>query len=94
MMQVGVVRVAVAQGLMPMPVRMRFAHRSIMVMLMMCVMNMKMIMLQSFVNVLVVVPFCQMEIEPQGHQHTGRQVSGSCRKMIANSAPMNGASEK
>ena len=44
-----------------------------MVMLMMCVMNMKMIMLQSFVNVLVVVPFCQMEIEPQGHQHTGRQ---------------------
>lgn len=67
MMQVGVMRVLVPHGCMPMPVRMRLGHWPVMVMLVVLVMNMNVVMLQGLMIVLMVMPFGQMKPEANRH---------------------------
>jgi hypothetical protein len=59
-MQIGVMRVLVPHGLMTVPMRMRFGHRSIMV-LMVSVMHMRVVVFQSLVVVPMVMPFGQVQ---------------------------------
>lgn len=53
--EVGIVRVGVAQGLVPVPVRVRFAKRTVMAVLVMLVVNVTVFMLQLFMAMLVPV---------------------------------------
>ena len=72
-MQVGVMRMPVSQLLMAVPVGMRFAWRVDINMdvAMMLVVQMAMLVLDRLVNVVVLMPFGQMQPEANGHQHTG-----------------------
>ena len=60
MVEVGIVRVLVPHRLVPVPMRMRFCHRSVMVVLMMAVVDVAVFMLQRLVAMLVVMPLGQM----------------------------------
>jgi hypothetical protein len=56
-MQVGVMRMGVAQWPMPVPMRVRIRHRSVMRVLMVRVVPMAVLMLERFVLVLVLMAF-------------------------------------
>ena len=60
-MEVGIVRVLVAQGLVAMPVRMRLADRPLMHVPMMLVMHMAVLMLHRVVHMVVLMPFGKMQ---------------------------------
>ena len=62
MMQIGIVRMAMHQGGMPMPMAMRFAGRiaRTMLMLMMLVVTVPMFMLHRFMNVVMIVSLGEM----------------------------------
>jgi hypothetical protein len=69
MVQVGIVRVKTTQGLVPVPVRMRFNHGVIMGMLVMFVVIMAVFVFQR--NVLVFMGVAFGEIQPQSDAHQG-----------------------
>src|ERR1700734_1255974 len=71
MMQVRVVRMPVPQPVMPVPVRMRLAHRPLVGMLMMMVVDMAVLVLDRFVRVVVLMVFGQMQPEAERHQRAG-----------------------
>lgn len=54
--QVGIVRVLVPHGLVPMPVRVRLGHRPVMVVLMVLVMGVAVLVLHHVVDMLVLMP--------------------------------------
>ena len=60
--QVGIVRVRMPQGLVPMPMRVRLRHRLNMVVLVMLVMDVDVFMLEWLVRMLMIVPFGEMQI--------------------------------
>lgn len=62
MVQIRIVRMLVTYRFVPVPMRMRFDHRSVMWMPMMIVMHMGMLMLQWFVGMFMIVPF--REVKP------------------------------
>ena len=62
MMQIGIVRVLVAHRFVPMPMRVRLGHRPIVMVPVMLVMHVSVLVLQSFVLVLVVVPLGEVQI--------------------------------
>jgi len=57
MMQVGIMRMGVAQRLMPMPMRMRVRHRSVMRVLMVRVVPMAVLVFDRLVLMLVLMAF-------------------------------------
>ena len=61
MVQVGIVPVGVPHGCVAVQVRVRFDHRAGMGVLMMLVMDMRMLMLQRFMDMLMLVPLSQMQ---------------------------------
>ena len=67
--KVGIVRVLVPHRFMPVPVRVGFCHRAIVAVLVVLVMGMGMIVLERFMVMFVVVPFGQMQIQPEPHQY-------------------------
>ena len=69
--QVGIVRVLVAQGGMTVQVRVRFRDGAIMTVLVMVIVHMLVFMLNLFMAVLVLMPFRKVEPEAKSHQHTG-----------------------
>jgi hypothetical protein len=71
MVKVWIVWMPMHHRRMPMPVRVRFAGRitRAMRMLVMLVMHVAMLMLNRFVSMLMVVPFGEVKIEPDRHQH-------------------------
>ncbi len=73
MMQVGVMRVAVHQRRMAVPMGMRLARRRRRVMLVavMLVMDVAMLMLHRAVDVKMLVPFRDMEPKSERHQAAG-----------------------
>ena len=74
-MQVGVVRMAMHQGRVPMQMRVRLARwvfRTV-AMLVMRVVSVPVLVLHRFVNVLMLMSFGQMEPQAQRHQPTGQQ---------------------
>jgi hypothetical protein len=80
MMQVGVVRVLVVQGLVPMPMGVRLGRglAGRLRVAMVLVVDVAVLVLQQLVDVLVLVPLGQMQPEAGGHQgardqDTGRQ---------------------
>ena len=79
MMQVRVMRMPVDEANMPMPMRMRLTRWIVraMIVLMMLVVTMPMLMLHGFVKVLMLVPFGQMQPEPDAHE--SRRRTSSCR---------------
>lgn len=68
MMQIGIMRVLVAQGLMPMPVRVRLRYRTIVRVPMMRVVNVTVFMLQGFVLMFMLVPFGKVEPKTKAHE--------------------------
>lgn len=79
--QVGVMRVAVGERRVAVPMGMRLAGRIIgpVFMLMMFVMDMAMGMLHRFMRMFVVVGFHEMQIKPEAHQHSGNAKAGAER---------------
>ncbi len=61
MVQVGIVRVLVAHGLVPVPVRMQTGHRPAMGVLVVLVMGVAMLVLHRFVQVFVVMSLREMQ---------------------------------
>ena len=58
--QVGIMRMAMPQWLMPVPVRMRLRHQPVMTVLMMQVMYMAVLVLKRPMLVFVIMPFGQV----------------------------------
>jgi hypothetical protein len=75
MMQVRVVGMPVHQWCMAMPMRVRLAGRvgRQMIVLMMSIVAMAMLVFHSFMNVLMLMPFCQMQPEAEAHQASSDQ---------------------
>ena len=63
MMKVREMGMAVAHGLVTVPMRMRLRHRSIVLMPMVGVVDVTVLMLERFMGMLMFVPLCQMEVE-------------------------------
>src|SRR5262245_26780437 len=72
MMKVRIVRMLVYEGRVPVPVRMRLTNRItriVNVLVMSVVMHMPVFMLQRLVRMFVLVPFRQMQIDTEQHEH-------------------------
>ena len=66
--QVGIVRVAVPEWLVPVHVGVRFDHRPLMRVLVVGVMYMQVLMLDRFVQMGVLMPLAEMQPDPDRHQ--------------------------
>lgn len=62
-MAIRIMRVLVSQPLVLVPMRVRFKDRPVVMMLVMRVVNMSMFMRQSFMNMLMFVPFGEVQPE-------------------------------
>src|SRR4051794_10502277 len=99
-MQVGVVRVLVLQGLVPVPVGVRLVRcfAGGVGVAVVCVVDVAVLVLQGLVEVLMLVPFGQMQPQRptpiRAPASRRRADSGSPRNRTASTAPMNGASAK
>ena len=71
--QVRIVRVAVPERIVAMPMRMRFDHRSIVMMLVMHVVNVGMLVLDRCVRMFMVMALGEMQVQPNRHQRAGHQ---------------------
>jgi hypothetical protein len=73
MMQIGVMRMLVPDRLVPVPMRMRLARGIVrpVLMMMMVVVAMAVLVFHALVNVLMLMPFGQMQPETESHQHPG-----------------------
>jgi hypothetical protein len=74
-MEIRIVRMAVPQANVAMPVRMRLARRIIgpMYVLMVLIVHMPMFVLDLLVQMFVFMPLHQMEIQTDPHQHRGKR---------------------
>ena len=72
-MQIRIMRVAMAQRLMAMPMGMRLAHLAVMFMLVMLVVDVAVFMLKHAVLVFMIMALGQMKPEPDCHQYAGDQ---------------------
>jgi hypothetical protein len=70
MMQIRIMRVLVANGLVPMPVGMWLRYWDIMMVLMMFVVNVAVLMLKDIVLMLMLVPLGEVQPKPAAHQHS------------------------
>lgn len=68
---VGVVDVAVPQGLVPVRVGMGVADRPVVLMAMVVVVAVAVLVLEGFVGVFVSVPFGEVQPQTDPHQHAG-----------------------
>jgi hypothetical protein len=69
--QVGIVDMPMAHRSMPVPMRMRFGHRSFMLVLVMFVVDMAVLMLEGGMSVHVLVALGQMQPQADPHQDRG-----------------------
>ena len=67
--QIGIVRVLVAHRLVAVPMGMRLGIWPIMRVLMMVVVVVGVVVFQRLVHVIVIMPFRQMQPQPDGHQN-------------------------
>ena len=96
-MQIGVMRMGVAKRRVAVPMRMRFADRPVMRVPVVRVVSMVVLVFERLVRMLVNVAFARCIHSPNPIKRpasTRFAVTPSCRRPIANTAPMNGASEK
>ena len=68
MVQIRVMRMLVSHRLMLMPMRVRFGNPAVVVMLVMSVVNVTVLVRKRFVQMFVLVPFGEMEPQPESHQ--------------------------
>jgi hypothetical protein len=71
MMPVGIVHVPVPQRLMPMPMRMRFGHRSIVRVPMMFVVDVNVFVRHGLVEMLMIMTLGEMQPKTEAHQQPG-----------------------
>ncbi len=69
--QLRIVRMGMSQSLMAVPVRKRFANRSIVAMPMMCVVDMDILMLQRLVQVVMLMVLSEVQPQSDRHQDAG-----------------------
>ena len=91
--QIGIVRVLVAHRCVPVPVGMRLGERAIMGVLMMVVMMVGVVMFQRLMQVIVVMPFRQMQPQPDCHQNP-RANQGKGDRILKQHQRQNGPDER
>src|SRR3954447_7229591 len=79
MVQIGVMRMLVPRRLVLVPMRVRFGHRSVVVMLVVIIVDMPVFVRERLMKMLVLMPFGEMQPQPQSQRQRGASEFGRQR---------------